>query len=379
VVAIVRVGDYARARWEDGRVTTFPLHDSDWRAFASDNYAGAHPEVLAAITAANGGHQVAYGEDPYTARLQEVIREHFGERAETFPVFNGTGANVVSLTSVLPRWGAVVAASTAHINTDEAGAPERMTGIKLLTVPAPGGKLTPELVAREAWGWGDEHRAQPLAVSITQTTEMGTLYTPEEVRAISDFAHQRDMAVHMDGSRLWNAAAALGVPFREFTVDAGVDVLSLGGTKNGLLGAEAVVVLAPDRAAGLVYLRKLTMQLASKMRFASAQLLALFDDGLGLRSAAHANAMAARLRSTLEAGIADGSLPGLGFTQDTQSNAIFATLPTDVADRIRERARFYDWDRARGEVRWMTAWDTTEADIDGFVAVIREEFARGAS
>ncbi|MDT5331746.1 MAG: threonine aldolase [Mycobacterium sp.] len=358
-------------------VTTSPLHDSDWRAFASDNYAGVHPEVLAAIAAANGGHQAAYGEDRYTARLQEVIREYFGDHAEAFPVFNGTGANVVSLTSVLPRWGAVVAASTAHINTDEAGAPERMTGIKLLTVPAPGGKLTPELIAREAWGWGDEHRAQPLAVSITQSTEMGTIYTPEEVRAISDFAHQRDMAVQMDGSRLWNAAAALGLPFREFTVSAGVDVLSLGGTKNGLLGAEAVIVLAPERAEGLIYLRKLTMQLASKMRFASAQLLTLFDDGLGLRSAAHANAMAARLRSALEAGIADGSLQGLGFTQDSQSNAIFATLPTDVADRIRERVRFYDWDRARGEVRWMTAWDTTEVDVDRFVAVIREEFARG--
>ncbi len=356
-------------------VTIAPLHDPDWRGFASDNYAGVHPEVLAAIAAANGGHQVAYGEDQYTARLRSVIREQFGESAETFPVFNGTGANVISLTSVLPRWGAVIAASTAHINTDEAGAPERMTGIKLLTVPTSDGKLTPELVAREAWGWGDEHRAQPLAVSITQTTEMGTLYTPDEVRAISDFAHGHDMAVHMDGSRLWNAAAALGVPFREFTSDAGVDVLSLGGTKNGLLGTEAVVVLAPERATGLVYLRKLTMQLASKMRFASAQLLALFDDGLGLRSAAHANAMAARLRSALEAGIADGTLEGLALTQDSPANAIFATLPTDTADRIRERVRFYDWDRARGEVRWMTAWDTTEADVDHFVAVIHEEFA----
>jgi len=357
-------------------VTIGPLHDPDLRTFASDNYAGMHPEVLAAIAAANGGHQVAYGEDRYTARLQQVIREHFGEHAEAYPVFNGTGANVMSLTSVLPRWGAVIAASTAHIHTDEAGAPERMTGIKLLTVPAHDGKLTPELVAREAWGWGDEHRAQPLAVSITQTTELGTRYTPDEVRAISDFAHCHDMAVHMDGSRLWNAAAALGVPFREFTVDAGVDVLSLGGTKNGLLGAEAVVVLAPDRAVGLIYLRKLTVQLASKMRFASAQLLSLFDNGLGLRSAAHANAMAARLRSALVAGIADGSLPRLDFTQDSPANAIFATLPTDVADRIRERVSFYDWDRARGEVRWMTAWDTTEADVDRFAAVIREEFAR---
>ena len=350
-----------------------PLHDPDWRAFASDNYAGAHPEVLAAIAAANGGHQAAYGEDQYTAKLTDVVRSHFGERAETFPVFNGTGANVVALTSVLPRWGAVVTTATAHIHTDEAGAPERMTGLKLLTVPARDGKLTPELVAREAWGWGDEHRAQPLAVSITQTTELGTLYTPDEVRAISDYAHERGMVVHMDGARLWNAAAALGVGFRQFTTDAGVDILSLGGTKNGLLGAEAVVVLNPDRATGLIYLRKLTMQLSSKMRFASAQLLALFEDDLGLRSAAHANAMAQRLRTALEA---DATLGDLAFTQDTQANAIFATVPNDVADRIRERVRFYDWDRARGEVRWMTAWDTTPEDIDRFVAIVAEEFAR---
>jgi len=363
--------------WEDGAVSTSSLHDPDWRGFASDNYAGVHPEVLAALAAANGGHQVAYGEDVYTARLQQVVREQFGERAEAFPVFNGTGANVVSLTSVLPRWGAVVAATTAHINTDEAGAPERMTGLKLLTVPTADGRLTPELVGREAWGFGNEHRAQPLAVSITQTTEMGTLYSPAEVRAIADFAHERGMAVHMDGARLWNAAAALGVPFRDFTTDAGVDVLSLGGTKNGLLGVEAVVVLDPERATGLTYLRKLTMQLTSKMRFASAQLLALFEDDLGLRSAGHANAMAARLRSALEAGVADGSLPDLAFTQRTDANAIFATLPLAVADRVRERVRFYDWDRARGEVRWMTSWDTTEADVDRFVAVLREELGRG--
>jgi threonine aldolase len=354
-------------------VSISPLHDPDWRAFASDNYAGAHPEVIAAIAAANGGHQVAYGEDQYTARLAEVIRTHFGDRAETFPVFNGTGANVVALTSMLPRWGAVVTATSAHIHTDEAGAPERMTGLKLLTVPTPDGKLTPELVAREAWGWGDEHRAQPLAVSITQTTELGTRYTPDEVRAVSDYAHQHGMAVHMDGARLWNAAAALGVSFREFTTDAGVDILSLGGTKNGLLGAEAIVVLDPDRATGLIYLRKLTMQLSSKMRFASAQLLALFDDDLGVRSAAHANAMAQRLRTALEA---DSTLGELAFTQDTQANAVFATVPNDVADRIRERARFYDWDRARGEVRWMTSWDTTPEDVDRFVSTVAEEFAR---
>jgi threonine aldolase len=354
-------------------MTPARLHDPDWRGFASDNYAGVHQEVLDAIAAANGGHQVAYGEDAYTTQLQSVVRQHFGAPAEVFPVFNGTGANVISLTSLLPRWGAVITASTAHINTDEAGAPERMTGIKLLTLPTPDGKLTPELIGTEAWGWGNEHRAQPLAVSITQTTELGTLYTPDEVRAIADFAHTHGMALHMDGARLWNAAAALEVPFRAFTADAGVDVLSIGGTKNGALGAEAVVVLDATRATGLIYLRKLTMQLASKMRFVSAQLLALFEDDLGLRGAAHANAMAQRLRGALDAGIADGSIRDLQFSQPTQANALFATMPTGVADAVREHVRFYDWDRTRGEVRWMCAWDTTEADVDRFVAVLRAE------
>jgi threonine aldolase len=351
-----------------------PLHDPELRSFASDNYAGALPAVLEALTTANGGHQRAYGYDAYTERLADVVRSQFGARAQTFPVFNGTGANVVALTALMPRWGAVVAATTAHINTDEAGAPERVTGLKLLTVGAPDGKLTPELIAREAWGWGDEHRAQPLAVSITQSTELGTVYTPDEVRAVAEAAHGHGMALHMDGARLWNAAAALGVPFAAFTTDAGVDVLSLGGTKNGLLGAEAVVVLDPDRTSGLTYLRKMTMQLASKMRFASAQLLALFDDDLGLRTAATANARAQRLRSALEALRDAGRLPGLQFSQPTSANAVFAVLPTAVADRIRARVHFYDWDRARGEVRWMTAWDTTDDDVDRFVTVIAEEF-----
>jgi len=352
------------------------LHDHNSRGFASDNYAGVHPEVLTALADANGGHQISYGEDLYTERLHEVMRNEFGERAEVFPVFNGTGANVVALTSLVPRWGAVVATSTAHIHTDEGGAPEKMTGLKLYTVPTPDGKLTPELIATEAWGWGDEHRAQPLAVSITQTTELGTLYTPAEVKEIADWAHANGMALHLDGARIWNAAAALGVPFRAFTADAGVDILSFGGTKNGLLGAEAIVVINPDAVDGMIFLRKTSMQLASKMRFLSAQLLALFEGGLGLRSAAHANAMATRLRSALDAGIADGSISGLSFSQPTQANAVFAILANDAADRIRERVRFYDWDRALGQVRWMCAFDTTEDDVDNFVAVIREELAR---
>jgi threonine aldolase len=354
-------------------------HDPNHRAFASDNYAGVHPEVLTALAEANGGHQVSYGADVYTEQLGEVMRGHFGAQAEVYPMFNGTGANVTALTSLLPRWGAVVAASTAHIHTDENGAPERISGLKLLTVDTPDGKLTPELIDRHAWGWGDEHRAQPLAVSITQTTELGTLYTPGEIRAIADHIHGKGMTLHMDGARIANAAAALGAPLRAFTTDAGVAILSFGGTKNGLLYGEAIVALNPGVADGLVYLRKLNMQLASKMRFVSAQLLALLEDDLYLRAAAHANAMAARLRESLEALIAKGEITGLGFSQPTQANAVFAVLANEAADRIREKVRFYDWDRAAGTVRWMAAFDTTEADVDAFVAVISEELQRPAA
>jgi threonine aldolase len=351
------------------------IHNPELRGFASDNYAGAHPEILAAIAEANGGHQIAYGEDVYTARLQEVMRGQFGERAEAFPVFNGTGANVTALMSVLPRWGAVIATKTAHIHTDENGAPERIGGLKLLTVETQNGKLSPDLIDTEAWGWGDEHRAQPLAVSITQTTELGTLYSVGEIRAIADHVHARGMVLHMDGARISNAAAALGVPLREFTTDAGVDVLSFGGTKNGLLYGEAIVVLNPSVSDGLIYLRKLNMQLASKMRFVSAQLIALLTDDLYLRSARHANSMAARLRSALEDAVSRGTIHGLSFTQETTANAVFATLPPGAADRIRKSFRFYDWNPATGEVRWMTSFDTTEADIDAFVAAISKELS----
>ncbi len=343
------------------------LHDPKLISFASDNYSGFHPEVLAALTAANGGHQVAYGEDAYTTELRSQLGTLFGKDVEVFPVFNGTGANVVGLQSLLPRWGAVVCASTAHINMDENGAPERVGGMKLLSVPTPDGKLTPELIDKEAWGFGDEHRAQPLAVSITQTTELGTCYTPEEVRAICDHAHSLGMKVHMDGARLANAAAHLGVPVREFTSDAGVDVLSFGGTKNGMMFGEAVVALNPQACEGLIYLRKMNMQLSSKMRFISAQFLALLEDDLWLRSAGHANAMAARLSTAVT------DLPGVKVTQVTESNGVFAILPDGVADRLRNSFRFYDWDEAAREVRWMCSYDTSEADVDAFAAALQVE------
>lgn len=345
------------------------LHDATVRAFASDNYSGVHPEVLAALTAANEGHQVAYGEDDYTAALQNSLSELFGTAVEIFPVFNGTGANVTALQSLLPRWGAVVCAQTAHINCDEGGAPERVGGMKLLPVPTADGKLTPELIDKEAWGFGDEHRAQPLAVSITQTTELGTCYTPAEVKAICDHAHAKGMKVHMDGARLANAAAYLGVPVREFTSDAGVDILSFGGTKNGMIFGEIVVALNPDAADGLIYLRKLNMQLASKMRFISAQFLALLSEDLWLKSASHSNAMAAKLRQAVD------TIPEIQATQATQSNGIFAILPEGLAEKLRENFRFYDWDEATREVRWMCSFDTTEDDIDAFIAAIKSGLA----
>ena len=352
-----------------------PLHDTQVHSFASDNYSGVAPEVLAALTAANGGHQVAYGADAYTALLADVMVKHFGDTATAWPVFNGTGANVVGLQAMLPRWGAVICAATAHINVDEGGAPERMGSIKLLPVPTADGKLTPELVDREAWGFGDAHRAQPLVVSITQTTEMGTCYTPEEIRVLADHVHARGMALHMDGARLSNAAATLGLPFSAFTTEAGVDVLSLGGTKNGALGAEAVVVLNPDALMGGVaampFVRKLSMQLTSKMRFISAQLIALYEDDVWLRNAQHSNAMAKRLRTGLE----EANLPGLTFTQATESNAVFATLPDGIADELRKDFHFYDWDAATNEVRWMCSFDTTKADVDAFTAAIRKKLS----
>lgn len=350
--------------------STTVLHDPSVIAFASDNYAGVHPEVLAAIVAANGGHQIAYGGDVYTEHLQAVIRGHFGDAARIYPVFNGTGANVVALQAISPVWGGVVCAETAHIVTDEGGAPERMAGLKLMTVPTADGKLTADLIDRQAWGYGDEHRAQPLAVSISNSTEFGTAYSPAEITELCAHAHALGMTVHLDGSRIANAAAHLGVPLRALTTDAGVDVLSLGGTKNGLLYGDAVVVLNPDAAPGLDYVRKFDGQLASKMRFASAQLIAMYDGDLWLRSARHANEMAARL----EAGIA--ALAGVQVTQRVQSNAVFARLDPAVADRLRERFRFYDWPGEPGLARWMCAFDTQPEHVDAFLAALAEELGR---
>lgn len=354
---------------------TLQLHDLNLRGFASDNYAGVHPEILDAIAAANNGHQISYGEDVYTERLHEVFAEHFGEGVQVFPVFNGTGANVVGLQSMVPRWGAVVCAKTAHINTDEAGAPEKVGGLKLLPVETPDGKLTPELIDREAWGWGDEHRAQPLVVSITQTTEVGTAYTVEEIRAIADHVHARGMKLHMDGARISNAAATLGVP------PACVHHRRRRRRAELRRDQERHAVRRGRRCAQPGLLRGAALP-------AQAEHAARLEDAVHLRAAhraAHRRPLRAfglarqrhglRLRGALEAGIADGSIRGVGFSQATEANGVFATLPAGVADRLREHFRFYDWDASRNEVRWMCSYDTTEQDIDDFVAALVGELS----
>ncbi len=344
-------------------------HDPARRGFASDNYAGVHAEILDALARANGGHVGSYGADPYTDAAIEVLRGHFGADAEVFFVFNGTGANVVSLQAMTKRWDAVICAESAHINVDECGAPEKIAGLKLLSVATPDGKLTPELVDVHAWGWGDQHRVQPRVVSITQSTELGTVYTPEEIAAICEHAHGLGMFVHIDGSRIGNAAAALGVPLRAFTTDVGVDIVSLGGTKNGLMYGEAVLVLNPAAVTGVEFLRKAGMQLASKMRFVGVQFERLFGTDLWLRSATHANAMARRLADA----VAD--VPGVQITREPEVNSVYAVLPAESTARLQEQFFFYVWDRTTGEVRWMCAFDTTEQDVDDFAEAVRKEMA----
>ena len=336
-----------------------------WRGFASDNYAGVHPEILQRIADVNAGHQVAYGDDEVTEKLTEVMKQNFGNQAQIFPVFNGTGANVVALQAMCRSWEAVVCAAGAHINVDEGGAPEKVAGLKLHIIDTPDGKLTPELIETQAWGFGNEHRAQPKVVSITQSTELGTIYTPEEVRAIADQAHSKGMYLHLDGARISNGAAALGVPMRAFTSDVGVDIVSLGGTKNGAMGVEAVLVLNPELADVIKYVRKSAMQLGSKMRFLSAQLLALFEGDLWLRNATHANAMANRLYE----GVAN--LSGVKVAKP-QANALFPYLDPKVTEELQKSFRFYVWDHLTGQVRWMCSWDTTEQDVDDFVAAVKK-------
>jgi threonine aldolase len=343
--------------------------------FASDNYAGAHPAVIEAVAAANEGHAPAYGADPWTQRAEQVVRAHLGEQAQAFFVINGTGANVLALRAACTPWGAVVCAETAHLNVDEGGAPERVGGVKLLTTRTPDGKLTPADVERiVGHRRDDEHQAQAQIVSIANATELGTVYTPDEVRALADAAHAAGLVLHVDGSRIAQAAVALDVPLRALATDAGADLLSFGATKLGAIGVEAVVVLGDGvrYGDGLKYLRKQSLQLASKGRFLAAQFEALYGGELWKELAGHGNAMAARLASAVQ------GTPGLVITQPVQSNAVFVQLPVEAVQRLHETWHFYPWttpgrDCPEGqmEARWMFAWDVPQSEVDRFAADVR--------
>jgi threonine aldolase len=335
------------------------------RSFASDNNAGVHPEVLAAMAAANTGHTVGYGDDLYTERARAKFREHFGD-VEVFFVFNGTAANVLSLQSATRSFQAVLCAEASHIYTDECGAPEKFTGCKLIPMAAPEGKLTVETIAHHYHGIGDQHHVQPRVISITQATEMGTVYKRDEIRSIADFAHANNLLLHMDGARIANAAASQNLTLRQATGDLGVDVLSFGGTKNGLMGAEAVVFFRKDLSQDFLYWRKQGMQLASKMRFVSVQLETILTDDLWQRSAQHANKMARLLESEVRA------IPGTKIVYPVEGNGVFVQLPKPAIARIQERYFFYVWREEENVVRWMCSFDTTEEDIRTFAAFVRK-------
>ncbi len=342
------------------------------RGFASDNFAGAHPAVVDAVVAANVGHAPAYGADEWTGRVEAIFRELFGPRSQALLVWNGTGANVTALASLVRPAECVVCTESAHIAVDEAGAPERIVGAKLLTLPTPDGKLVPEQIAEVAHLQGNQHHVQPAVVSITQGTELGTVYSAQEVAAIADTAHRMGMYLHLDGARLANATAALGgtrAALRSFTVDAGVDVISFGGTKVGALAAEAVVYLNQDLAERARFVRKMTTQLPSKMRFVAAQFEALLGDDLWIRLAANANQMAAQLYTAVS------DIPGVRLDRGPQINSLYPYLPAEVIEPLSRWSFFWNWDVAQHQVRWMTAWDTTPDDVARFAAGVRHALA----
>jgi threonine aldolase len=334
--------------------------------FASDNASGIHPEVLAALAEASSGWTTAYGDDPYTARAVQSFREHFGPQIEVYFVFTGTAANVLALAAVTRPYESVLCADSAHVQVDECGAVERFAGCKVLPLPTVHGKIEPESIRRHLQRFGDQHHSQPRIVTITQPTECGTLYTPDEVRAIARLVHSHEMLLHMDGARLSNAAAALGLSLREATAELGVDVLSFGGTKAGLLCGEAVVFFTPPFPRAFSYLRKQALQLASKMRFLAVQLEALLANGLWRRNALHAIAMAQRLASGAS------KLPGVRLTHPVEANSVFAILPRDRIAAIQARAEFYVWNEELAEVRWMTSFATTAEDVEAFLHHLRE-------
>lgn len=336
------------------------------RSFASDNNSGVHPDVMGAIIAANVDHAVGYGADAWTETAEERIKREFGGRGDVFFVFNGTGANCVALQAATRSFEAIVAASTAHICVDECGAPSKMTGCRIFEIPTTDGKLTPELIQTKMIGVGVEHHSQPRVAYISQVTELGTVYTIEEVKRLTDFLHKNNMYLHMDGARLANACATLGCSFAEITVDAGVDILSFGGTKNGMMAGEAVISFRDELSQNLKYIRKQSAQLASKMRYFSAQFSAYLDNELWLKNGTHANSQAKKLADALS--LRDD----VELTQAVESNAIFVQMPRQIIDKLLEKYFFYFWNEDLNEVRFVTSWDTSNDDITDFINTLSE-------
>ena len=335
------------------------------RGFGSDNFSGVLPEVFKALEEAAYGHQHSYEEDVYSEKAIQDFKNVFGENIRVFFVYNGTGANILSLSAFTHSYNAVICAETAHINVDECGAIENQSGFKLLTVPTFDGKLTTGLIQNHMHGFGEQHHSQPKMISLTQCTELGTVYTPAELKEICDYAHAHRMYVHMDGARIANACAALNLSLKELTVDCGVDILSFGGTKNGLMMGECVIVFNKDLQPEARFIRKQSAQLASKMRYLSCQFTAYLTDDLWLKNASHANAMAAKLRAELE------KLPEVTFTQKAESNQLFLILPRPVIDRMLESYFFYFWNEEKDEIRLVTSFDTTEEDVDEFIGLLK--------
>ena len=336
------------------------------KGFASDNNSGVLPAIIKAMEAANHGHVIGYGNDVYTQKAIEIFKEKFGDETEVFFVFNGTGANVLGLSTVTHSFNSIICAETAHIQEDECGAPEKFTGCKLLPVEPVNGKVTPEAVQHHLKGFNFEHHSQPRVISISQVTEMGTVYQPHEIIELADLAHKNGMLLHMDGARIANAAVALNLDFKAFTKDCGVDILSFGGTKNGMMMGEAVLFFNADLTPLTKYIRKQSMQLYSKMRFVGAQFIAYFENNLWKETAAHANKMAKLLESEV------AKIPQIKLTQAVNANGVFAIVPREIIKPLQEQFFFYIWNETTSEVRWMTSFDTTEEEITGFVELIKE-------
>lgn len=334
------------------------------KGFASDNNSGVHPAILKAMENANTGHVVGYGDDPYTQQATEIFKEKFGKETEVFFVFNGTGANVLGLSTVTQSFNSIICAETAHIQEDECGAPEKFTGCKLLPVETKNGKLTAELIQHHLKGFDFEHHSQPKVISISQVSEMGTVYQPNEIITLADLAHKNNMFLHMDGARIANAAVSLNLDFKQFTKDCGVDILSFGGTKNGMMMGETVLFFNPELTKQTKYIRKQSMQLYSKMRFTAAQFIAYFENDLWKELATHSNNMAKLLEKEVR------NIREIKITQPVDANGVFAQIPKELIEPLQKKFFFYIWDETKSEVRWMTSFDTTETEICEFTELI---------